>query len=125
MCVTTREGAAFHCLQHTHPGVSMPTDLREESISSFSATVVGRRDFALPRETHLLKRLALGDVMARNETHGVFADILAMARTEDKPICQSLRRLIALLDNSFFEVVWPKHKIASFGVGPKKMTQHY
>jgi hypothetical protein len=25
----------------------------------------------------------------------------------------------------YVEVVWPSQKIASFGVGPKKMTQHY
>lgn len=63
--------------------------------------------------------------MTENETHGSFADILALAAPEQKPICEILRRLITSLDASFVEIVWPNHKIASFGVGPKKMTQHY
>jgi len=60
-----------------------------------------------------------------NDTHGSFEDVLALARPADRPVCRALRELIASLDASFVEVVWPRHKIASFGVGPKKMTQHY
>jgi hypothetical protein len=30
-----------------------------------------------------------------------------------------------VLAQRVFEVVWPKQKIVSFGVGPKKMTEHY
>ncbi len=63
--------------------------------------------------------------MATNETHGTFKDILGIASPELHPVCGYLRTLVASLDPEFFEIVWPKHKIASFGVGPKKMTQHY
>jgi hypothetical protein len=63
--------------------------------------------------------------MVATGTHSTFADILALARPEERPICQSLRRLIESLDSSFVELVWPKLKIASFGVGPRKKTQHY
>jgi hypothetical protein len=63
--------------------------------------------------------------MATNQTHGSFEDILAVARPELRPLCESLRKLIASLHPGFVEIVWPKHKIASFGVGPKKMTEHY
>ncbi len=63
--------------------------------------------------------------MADNETHGRFEDVLAAARPELRPVCQSLRDLITALDADFVEVVWPKQKIASFGLGPKKMTEHY
>ena len=63
--------------------------------------------------------------MATNQTHGSFEDILAVARPELRPLCESLRKLIASLHPGFIEIVWPKHKIASFGVGPKKMTEHY
>ena len=63
--------------------------------------------------------------MADNETHGRFEDVLAAARPELRPVCQSLRDLITALDEDFVEVVWPKQKIASFGLGPKKMTEHY
>ena len=36
-----------------------------------------------------------------------------------------MRALVASLDKTLVEVVWPRQKIASYGVGPKKMTQHY
>ena len=60
-----------------------------------------------------------------NPTHGTFDDILSSATPELRPICESLRRVIISLHKDFVEVVWPKQKIASFGVGPKKMTEHY
>lgn len=63
--------------------------------------------------------------MATNETHGTFEDILVNAEPELRPVCEALRHLIASLHEGFVEVVWPKHRIASYGVGPKKMTEHY
>jgi len=63
--------------------------------------------------------------MATNQTHGSFEDILAVAGPELRPLCEALRNLVASLHPGFVEIVWPKHKIASFGVGPKKMTEHY
>lgn len=60
-----------------------------------------------------------------NATHGTFADILAGAGPDLCPICESLRRTIASLHPGFVEVVWPRQRIASFGVGPKKMSEHY
>ena len=63
--------------------------------------------------------------MAINETHGTFKDILAIASPELRPVCELLRDLVASRHPEFVEIIWPKHKIASFGVGPKKMTQHY
>ena len=63
--------------------------------------------------------------MSANQTHGVFNDLLTVAGPEFRPLCETLRNLVASLHPGFVEVVWPKHKIASFGVGPKKMTEHY
>jgi hypothetical protein len=60
-----------------------------------------------------------------NSTHGAFDDILVSATPEPRAICKSLRHVIASLHKDFVEVVWPRQKIASFGVGPKKMTEHY
>jgi hypothetical protein len=40
-------------------------------------------------------------------------------------LCTDLRALIGSLHKGCVEVVWLKHRIASFGVGPKKMTEHY
>ncbi len=63
--------------------------------------------------------------MATDALHGKFTDILAIARPDLRAICESLREQIASLHHGFVEVVWPKQKIASFGVGPRKMTEHY
>lgn len=63
--------------------------------------------------------------MTANETHGKFDGILVDAKSELRPVCEALRLLIASLHEDFVEIVWPKHRIASFGVGPKKMTEHY
>jgi hypothetical protein len=60
-----------------------------------------------------------------NQTGTAFEDILQSASPELRRICESLRRLIASLHKDSIEIVWPRQKIASFGVGPKKMTQHY
>jgi hypothetical protein len=58
-------------------------------------------------------------------THGAFDDILAGAKPELRAICRSLRDTITSLHHGFVEIVWPRQRIASFGVGPRKMTEHY
>ena len=63
--------------------------------------------------------------MADKEIHGTFDDILALSPLKLRGIVSSLRALVASLDKTLVEVVWPRQKIASYGVGPKKMTQHY
>jgi hypothetical protein len=63
--------------------------------------------------------------MPINETHGNFDDILRAAGPRLRPLCRALRSLVASLDEDFVEVVWPRQEIASYGVGPKKMTEHY
>lgn len=63
--------------------------------------------------------------MATGETHGTFSDFLALASPELRSICEALRNRIAALDADFVGVAWPRQKIASFGVGPRKMTEHY
>lgn len=42
-----------------------------------------------------------------------------------KPIGLELRKLILRVDPTATQIVWPKLKIASFGIGPKKNSQHY
>ena len=60
-----------------------------------------------------------------NPTHGTFNDVLKTARPELRPICESLRSVITSLHKDFVEIVWPRQRIASFGIGPSKMTEHY
>ena len=59
------------------------------------------------------------------ETRGSFEDILAGAPPELRPLCEALRRLILSLHPEAVEIAWPRMHIASYGVGPRKMTEHY
>ena len=64
--------------------------------------------------------------MSKNdETYGIFEDLIHVASPELSPICTALREIIAELHNDFYEVVWKNQNIASYGVGPKKMSEHY
>ena len=63
--------------------------------------------------------------MKSKTTNGRFSDILALADEGQRPVCVRLRELILAAHEGAFEIVWPRLWIASFGVGPKKMTEHY
>ena len=60
-----------------------------------------------------------------DSSHGTFADVLATASATLRPLCEHLRAIVHELHPECVEVVWPRQRIASFGVGPKKMTEHY
>ncbi|MFT4512396.1 MAG: hypothetical protein ACI91B_001090 [Planctomycetota bacterium] len=63
--------------------------------------------------------------MAGNETHGTFDDILAVAGDDLGSLCTYLRKLVTSMHKQVVEIAWPTQKIVSYGVGPKKMTEHY
>ena len=63
--------------------------------------------------------------MIKASTHGSFDDIVATAKPALQPLCLSLRRIIRTLHKGVVEVAWPKQHIVSFGVGPKKQSEHY
>ena len=63
--------------------------------------------------------------MKSKTTYSRFSDILALADEGLRPICVRLRELILAAHEGAFEIVWPRLWIASLGVGPKKMTEHY
>jgi len=54
-----------------------------------------------------------------------FNDLLQDVQQELQPICIALRAMVTELHPDHVELVWPRQRIASFGVGPKKMTEHY
>mgnify|MGYP003338888902 CR=1 FL=1 len=54
-----------------------------------------------------------------------FPDILALAAPALRPLCEHLRATVFAMHPGCVEVCWPRQRIASFGVGPKKMTEHY
>jgi len=63
--------------------------------------------------------------MTAKAAHGDFGDVLTAAGKDLKPVCASLRRTLAALHPGFVEVVWVRQRIASYGIGPRKMSEHY
>jgi hypothetical protein len=63
--------------------------------------------------------------VASNQTHGTFAQFIESVEPSLRPICIALREAIAEVHPAVVEVVWQRQRIASYGVGPKKMSEHY
>lgn len=59
------------------------------------------------------------------ETHGSFEDALAESSAPVKEIARRLRQLIVDAYPDVVEVPWPKQRIVGYGVGPKKMSEHF
>lgn len=58
-------------------------------------------------------------------THGTFEEALSGSSDLVTGIVERLRVLIIELYPDVVEVPWPKQKIIGYGVGPKKMSEHY
>jgi hypothetical protein len=54
-----------------------------------------------------------------------FEDILNQLDPHLQSICHQLRNIIKKLDPNYVEIVWRNQRIASYGVGQKKMSEHY
>ncbi len=63
--------------------------------------------------------------VAHDPTAGTFDDLLALTAAEWRPVMTALRRLVRDVDPSTVEVVRLGDRAASYGVGPKKMTEAY
>jgi hypothetical protein len=50
---------------------------------------------------------------------------MATVAPELQPLCLALHDAIVALHPTHMEVVWLHQGIASYGVGPKKMSEHY
>jgi len=59
------------------------------------------------------------------DTYGSFEDAISGANDLVKAIADQLRQLILDVYPDAIELPWPKQHIASYGVGPKKMTEHF
>ena len=59
------------------------------------------------------------------ETHGTFEELIDGSSPEVQTIAKSLRQLIIEIYPEVIEVPWPKQGIAGYGVGPKKMSEHF
>ena len=51
----------------------------------------------------------------------------ALARTTDqgRAAAEAIRSLVRELDPDVVEVIWPRQGTVGWGIGPKKMTEHY
>lgn len=64
--------------------------------------------------------------MAKTETRfGTFDDLLANAAAAQRPIAQRLREIVQELHSDTTEVVRLGDNAATFGIGPKKMSEGY
>lgn len=58
-------------------------------------------------------------------THGTFEQAVAGATLEMRQLAIQLRAVILDVYPQAYEVPWPKQQIVGYGVGPKKMTEHF
>jgi hypothetical protein len=63
--------------------------------------------------------------MRSDTTQGTFEEIVAAAPDDVRAIAERLRSLIDALDPTCVEVPRPGDRAASYGVGPKKMSEAY
>jgi hypothetical protein len=63
--------------------------------------------------------------MADSNTQGTFDEIIAGFDPDIQAVAKALKSAITAMHGDFVEVAWPRLNIASYGVGPKKMSEHY
>lgn len=56
---------------------------------------------------------------------GTFEDVVAESSDTIKEIAHALRGLLAEVMPEITEVPWGRQRIAGYGVGPKKMSEHF
>ncbi len=54
-----------------------------------------------------------------------FAELLQSVDPELHLICETLRGSITSLHENVVEVAWRRQLVASYGIGPKKLSEHY
>jgi hypothetical protein len=59
------------------------------------------------------------------EDYGTFEDAVAKAGAPARELAYQLRALVVAVMPEVVEVPWPKMRMASYGVGPKKKTEHF
>jgi hypothetical protein len=59
------------------------------------------------------------------DDYGTFEDAIARSSARARELAYELRKLVVAVMPNVVEVPWPKMRIASYGVGPKKNTEHF
>lgn len=57
--------------------------------------------------------------------NGTFEDVVADVSSDMQAIAYALRSLLAEVMPNITEVPWGNQKIAGYGVGPKKLSEHF
>lgn len=57
--------------------------------------------------------------------NGNFEDVIAAASPDIQALAREARALLADVMPGITEVPWARQKIAGYGVGPKKMSEHF
>jgi hypothetical protein len=63
--------------------------------------------------------------MADSETLGTFDQIIEGCDPPIAAIASALKARITAMHRDHVELVWPRMGIASYGIGPRKMSEHY
>jgi hypothetical protein len=66
-----------------------------------------------------------GHAVADSTALGTFDEAIDGFDPEVQAIARELKSLIASIHADFIEVAWPRQKIASYGIGTRKMSEHY
>ena len=57
--------------------------------------------------------------------NGTFEEVIAAALPEIRALATSARAVLAEVMPGITEVPWARQKIAGYGIGPKKMSEHF
>jgi hypothetical protein len=64
-------------------------------------------------------------LMKTVDTHGSFDEALSGSSSHVEEIARQLRDLIIEVYPEVVKVPWPEQRIVGYGVGPKKMSEHF
>jgi hypothetical protein len=59
------------------------------------------------------------------DDYGTFEDAVAKTGDHSRQLAYHLRRLVAAVMPDVVEVPWPRMRMASYGVGPRKKSEHF
>jgi hypothetical protein len=59
------------------------------------------------------------------DAHGTFDEAISGTSSQVEEMARQLRKLIIEIYPDVVEVPWPTQKIIGYGVGPKKMSEHF
>ena len=59
------------------------------------------------------------------DTHGTFEDAITESRSQAQELARRIRELLTDIYPTVVEVPWPNQQTVGYGVGPKKMSEHF